>query len=80
MYMFFPGGEEHCRALLLYRPEDGLRVELGPFRSPPELSGEIRCDLHPRWNRDGTKVCFDSAHEGARQLYVMDVSSVVNGQ
>ena len=72
--------EENCRPLLLYRPADGRRVELGRFHSPAELAGEIRCDLHPRWSRDGRRVCFDSAHEGTRQLYMMDVSSVVNGR
>ncbi|MBM3499390.1 MAG: hypothetical protein FJX74_12050 [Armatimonadetes bacterium] len=67
---------EHKRTLILYRPEDDRRVDIGRFYSPPELPGEIRCDLHPRWNRDGTQVCFDSAHEGDRQMYVMDVSSI----
>ncbi len=68
---------ERMRILLLYRPEDGSRVEIGRFCAPPELAGEIRCDLHPRWSRDGTKVCFDSAHESTRQVYVMDVSAVI---
>lgn len=70
---------EHRRALILYRPEDGLKVEVGRFFAPPELQGEIRCDLHPRWSRDGRLICFDSAHEGTRQMYVMDVSEVVEG-
>jgi len=68
--------KEHKRTLLLYRPEDQRRVDIGRFYSPPEVSGEIRCDLHPRWNRDGTQVCFDSVHEGDRQMYVIDVSSI----
>jgi len=67
------------RALILYRPEDDLRVDIGRFHSPPELSGEIRCDLHPRWSRDGLKVCIDSAHEGGRQVYILDVSEIVSG-
>jgi hypothetical protein len=65
------------RALLLYRPEDGRLIEVGRFASPPELKGEVRCDLHPRWSRDGRRVCFDSAHEGSRQMYVADVAAVV---
>lgn len=70
---------ENKRTLLLYRPEDGRRVDIGRFFSPPELAGEIRCDLHPRWSRDGRKVCFDSAHKGSRQVYVVDVSRIVRG-
>lgn len=73
----YPARETHLRTLLLYRPEDGLRVDIGAFYSPPETTGEIRCDLHPRWNRDGTQVCIDSVHEGSRQMYVLDVSEVV---
>jgi len=70
---------DRMRALLLFRPDDGSLVELGRFFSPPELSGPVRCDLHPRWNRDGTKICFDSVHEGTRQVYVMDVGDIVAG-
>lgn len=68
---------ESKRSLILFWPADDLCVTLGRFYSPPELGGEIRCDLHPRWNRDGTQICFDSAHEGTRQLYVMDVRDIV---
>jgi hypothetical protein len=68
---------ERKRTLLLYRPEDRLRVDLGRFYAPPELDGEIRCDLHPRWSRDGQQVCFDSVHEGERQMYVIDVAEIV---
>jgi len=70
---------EHMRALMLYRPEDGLRIDIGRFFAPPELEGPIRCDLHPRWSRDGKQVCIDSAHEGARQMYVLEVGEVVEG-
>lgn len=75
----YPDSEEHERTLILYRPDDDHRVDVGRFYSPPELQGEIRCDLHPRWSRDGRRVCFDSMHEGSRQLYVMEVSAVVEG-
>ena len=68
---------ENMRTLILYRPSDRYRVDIGRFFSPEKLKGEIRCDLHPRWSRDGRKVCIDSAHEGGRQVYVLDVSEIV---
>lgn len=37
----------------------------------------LHCDLHPRWNADGTMVAFDSIHEGSRQLYWMDVNTLL---
>lgn len=69
---------EHMRTLLLYDPASGARADLGRFLSPPEYRGDIRCDLHPRWSRDGRQVCFDSLHEGGRQMYVVDVSEVLD--
>jgi len=69
--------KHHNRRLLLYQPETGKMVELSRFYSPPELRGEIRCDLHPRWSRDGCCVCIDSTHEGTRQMYVIEVGSAV---
>lgn len=30
----------------------------------------LHCDLHPRWNYDGTMVAFDSIHKGSRQIYI----------
>ena len=74
----YPDKETNNRTLILYRPEDNRRIDIGQFYSPPEVWGEIRCDLHPRWNRDGTQVCLDSVHEGARQMYIIDVSGIVN--
>ncbi len=69
---------ERKRTLILYRPEDEQRIDVGRFYAPPELDGEIRCDLHPRWSRDGRQVCFDSVHEGHRQIYVIDVGEVID--
>lgn len=66
-------GSDHTRPLMIYdwRKED-LRL-LSRLYSLPELTGEIRCDLHPRWNSSGERICFDSTHEGSRQLYVMEL-------
>ena len=41
--------------------------------SPFKYDNDTRCDLHPRWSRDGRKVCFDSVFEGHRGLYVVNV-------
>jgi hypothetical protein len=65
---------DQMRDLLLYHFASGRRVDIGRFFSPPGLTGRIRCDLHPRWSRDGRQVCIDSAHVGSRQMYVVDVA------
>lgn len=39
--------------------------------APFKYDNDVRCDLHPRWNRDGSQICFDSVFEGKRALYVI---------
>jgi hypothetical protein len=54
----------------------GKRIDIGRFYSPPSLEGPLRCDLHPRWSRDGRRLSIDSAHTGERQIYSIDVSPI----
>ncbi len=67
------------RVLFLYNPKQQRRIDIGRLFSPPELTGPLRCDLHPRWSRDGRSVCIDSAHEGYRRIYIGDASDIVDG-
>ena len=71
--------DEHgMRTLMLYRWPGGPRVDIARLHSPKSRWwGEIRCDLHPRWRRDGRAVCIDSVHEGERQMYVVEVEDLV---
>ena len=41
------------------------------FENPPHIDGNIRCDPHPRWNRDGTQLSFDGLGPNGRQVYVI---------
>jgi hypothetical protein len=73
----YPDSQTHERILFLFDMKHGVRHDLGSFYADPALSKENRCDLHPRWSRDGQQVCIDSVHESARQMYVLDVSAIV---
>lgn len=68
--------DTRCMTLKILLWEKEQEFVLGRFYSPARYTEQIRCDLHPRWNRRGDSVCFDSVHEGSRQVYVMDVSSL----
>jgi len=62
----------------LYHVATGRVVPLGHFHSPPQYTGEWRCDTHPRVSRDGRKIVIDSPHaEEGRQLHLIDVSEIV---
>lgn len=41
--------------------------------APFKYDNDTRCDLHPRWKRDGSAVCFDSVFEGHRGLYIVNL-------
>lgn len=61
--------------LYLYSLASGKRLHLGDFWAGPEYQGEWRCDLHPRYSPDGSKIVIDSPHAGGRQLWLIDISA-----
>ena len=69
---------ERLSELMLYNVNRNTRISLGRFHSEEQFTGDIRCDLHPRWSPDGNTISFDSVHETSRQIYIVDVSDIVN--
>jgi hypothetical protein len=65
------------RHLLLYDRETGRLTEVGRFFAPWAYEDARRCDLHPRWNRAGTRISVDSAHEGRRNTYIIDIAEII---
>lgn len=57
--------------MFVYDLAEDKGIVLLKARIPFYYSRANRCDFHPRWNRDGTLICFDSAHSGVRSLCVM---------
>ena len=70
---------------MLYNVKRQERFNIGSFPLPrqynhkyiQEPSKECRCDLHPRFSRDGRSVVIDAPHAGGRQLHLLDVSAIV---
>lgn len=80
----YPDAEDR-QHVVLYNVARQQRFNLASFPLPraynhkyiKEPSKECRCDLHPRYSRDGRKIVIDAPHEGGRQLFLLDVSAIV---
>ena len=46
--------------------------------APFKYDNDTRCDLHPRWNHAGDKICFDGVFEGHRGLYTVEMNNENN--
>lgn len=62
-------------AILKILNED-FNIVIAKVFAPFKYDNDTRCDLHPRWSRDGKRVFFDSVFEGYRDLYMVDVSGI----
>lgn len=60
-------------SVYLCTEEDNCSRRIARVFAPFRYDNNCRCDLHPRWNRTGNKICIDSVHDGKRGLYVIPV-------
>ena len=65
------------RMCSLFVIRNGEVKTLAKVFEPFEYDNDTRCDLHPRWSRDGRKICIDAAFEGRRGLYVINLEDSV---
>lgn len=59
--------------IYVYEEETDKLTEVATIYSNIKYRDNCRCDLHPRWNYSGNKICFDAAIENKRQVYIIDV-------
>jgi hypothetical protein len=71
----YPDKKTGLRDLFLYHVPTGTHRIVAQLYAPDHLGKHCRCDLHSRWSPDGKTICFDSYHEGERQMYTLDVST-----
>jgi len=62
------------QTLLVYSMRQGILREAGRVYSPFRYRGPQRCDLHPRWDITGHRICFDAIDEGKRCIHITDIS------
>ncbi len=64
--------------LFIFDTKEEQFYEIGRYNTPKELDGELRIDLHPRFNKTGTKVLIDSGMDGKRGMYIVDVNKIIS--
>jgi WD40 repeat protein len=60
--------------LFIFDIETGQHFHVGSFKNPKEYHGSVRCDLHPRWDREGEYIAVDSTERGKRSLILTRIS------
>ena len=63
-------------SVYLCTEDDNRSRRIARVYSPFKYDNDCRCDLHPRWNHKGDKICIDSVHEGKRGLYVIKLQDM----
>lgn len=68
-------GNTLTQTLWIYNMEKeyGQKLADFPMKEKKYITGDTRCDLHPRWNRSGNKICVDALDpkDWTRQLHVI---------
>jgi hypothetical protein len=63
--------------LVLYDLYDSRRYDIARLPTPAQYQSSLNqhwcCDLHPRWDRTGTLISFDSTYTGTRSLCTLNL-------
>jgi tricorn protease-like protein len=59
--------------LCLFNLRERTIKKISSFYSPRMYRGQVRCDLHPRWDRQGKFIVVDSADKGRRRMYLLSI-------
>jgi hypothetical protein len=66
------------QSLILYDIETQKIMKVAEVYSNIKYKNDTRCDLHPRWKRDSSEICFDGAQGEHRQVYTLKINDIIN--
>ena len=67
-----------CKSKLLLIDTEFSKVSvIGKFYSYKKYQRDKRCDLHPRFNKEGKSLTIDSVANGKRNIYQLDLGQLI---
>ena len=65
---------------IIFDTETNERYDVATLPQPKQFQSPSHykhwgCDLHPRWDRESTKICFDATFSGVRSLCTIDLGN-----
>ena len=57
--------------------EENIDIARVPH-NPGSDNRDLKCDLHPRWDRANRRICVDAARDGVRQCLIFDAEQVLD--
>lgn len=75
----YPSGPGRVARLMLVDAEGRKRLDLWEEHHPTRYANDLRCDLHPRWDRESRMLTIDSLADGQRQIRRITVPVNLSG-
>lgn len=70
--------KDNHRELFLFDLNKKIKILIDRLYSTPKFNNSpIRCDLHPKWSRDGKYISIDTINNGTRGIYVYSVNKFI---
>lgn len=63
--------------IILFNKNNYKIVYVNHFFIPTAYRGQVRCDLHPRWDREGKFIVADVVEKGKRAMAVVNVQAAI---
>lgn len=61
-------------SIIIFSTKDKYVFNVADFLIPFGYEGQVRCDLHPRWDRKGRFICADVVYKNKRAMAIVKTS------
>lgn len=64
--------------VFIFNRKNGQVTQVAKFFIPLAYTGQVRCDLHPRWDREGKFIVVDTVKNNKRTMALIDIKNTIN--